>query len=134
MQRHKFPASQCRIRPSLGEGSLSNSPFAATKNPGVQIPHCSAASSRKACCNGWRPSVVAIPSTVSTVFPSTSGPSTKHESTILPSTLTVQAPQFPSRQPSFVPVSPISSRSVSRRLMYGGTSNSCSWPLIVVVT
>ena len=56
------------------------------------MPHCSAASSKNACCNGCNPSAVAMPSTVSTDLPLISAPRTKHESTMRPSSETVQAP------------------------------------------
>ncbi len=50
-------------------------------------------------------------------------------STGTPSSCTVQAPQWPSAQAIFVPVSPRSSRSVSASVCPTGASNECSWPL-----
>ena len=39
-----------------------------------------------------------------TVAPSASTPSIRHESTLIPSTMTVHAPHSPTRQHSFVPI------------------------------
>ena len=63
------------------------------------MPHCSAASSRKAFCSGesWSPS--AMPSTVPTSEPSTSAAITRQALTIRPSSFTQQAPQLPLLQP-----------------------------------
>jgi hypothetical protein len=47
---------------------------------------------------------------------------------------TLHAPQFPSLQPSFVPVRPMLSRRTSSRLWRGSQMNSVSSPLIVVLT
>ena len=54
MQRHKLPANQCRTSCSEGLGLWSSRALEATKNPGVQMPHCSAACSRNFCCTGCR--------------------------------------------------------------------------------
>ena len=90
--------------------------------PGVQIPHCAAPWSRKA---SWRVSseprsraASDRPSTVRTIRPSTWQIGTRQASTTWPSRSTEQAPHSPSPQPSFVPVSPRSSRrtSSSRRM------------------
>src|SRR3954468_21744364 len=54
-----------------------------------------------------------------------------HESVGTPSTRTVHAPQCPSLQAIFVPVSPSSSRSVSASDVPTGTSMSKRPPLIV---
>src|SRR5688572_25723817 len=51
--------------------------------------------------------------------PCTCATGTRHEFTASPSTSTVHAPHSPSPQPSFVPVSPHSSRSTSRRRVSG---------------
>src|SRR5215213_5938840 len=56
-----------------------------------------------------------------------------HESVGTPSTRTVQAPQCPSLQAIFVPVSPSSSRSVSASDVPTGTSTSKRPPLIVTL-
>ena len=43
----------------------------------------------------------------------------------------VQAPQTPTPQPNFVPVSPNESRSTQSNGVSGSTSSSRSWPLTV---
>src|SRR5262249_19077006 len=103
-------------------------------NPGVQKPHCSAACSRNFCCTGCNLSPSAIPSIVVILRPSASGPSIKHEQTMLPSQMTVQAPQSPELQPSLLPVRLSSSRSTSSMVCCGSQRNSTGSPLIVVDT
>ena len=71
---------------------------------------------------------------VSMFAPSASTPSTRQEVTIRPSMLTVQAPQFPSLQPSLVPVRPISSLRHSSKLCLGSHRKSTCSPFIVVCT
>ena len=78
--------------------------LAATKKPGVQIPHCSAAYSRKRCWSGCSRSPWAMPSMVSTDRPCASAPSTRQEQTSRPSSMTLHAPQSPEPQPSLLPV------------------------------
>src|SRR6202011_1163413 len=119
VQRHRLPASQWRTSASVGFGFFSRSARAATMNPGVQMPHCSAACSRNFCCNGCNPWGLAIPSMVVTFRPWTSTPRTQQEFTSLPSRMTLQAPQLPLLQPSLVPVRRSSSRRTSRRLWRG---------------
>ena len=89
--------------------SRSTSATALTICPGVQKPHCSASSRTNACTIGWsrRPSIVV------TFAASTLCTSVMHDSVGTPSTSTVQAPQCPSAQATFVPVSDSSSRSAS---------------------
>ena len=53
---------------------------------------------------------------------------------MVPSTMTVQAPQSPVAQPSLVPLSINSSRSTSSSVCCGSHRNSYSSPLTVVVT
>jgi hypothetical protein len=93
--------------------------------PGVQMPHCAPLNSANACCSGWSsPS----PSMVVTSAPSTWATGIRHEQTGSPSTSTVHAPHSPSPQPSFVPVSPRSSRSTSSKRLRPGTRSSRSRP------
>ena len=89
--------------------------------PGMQKPHCTAPVSRKACWSGWSRPPAASPSTVVTLAPSASTARTRHESTLTSSSSTVHAPHSPTRQHSFVPVSPRSSRSTSRSVWCGAT-------------
>src|SRR5215469_158200 len=103
-------------------------------NPGVQKPHCSAACSRNFCCTGCSFSPSAIPSTVVILWPSASAPSIRHEQTMWPSTMTVQAPQSPELQPSLLPVRLSSSRNTSSKVCCGSQRNSTGSPLITVVT
>src|SRR5690349_8245064 len=103
-------------------------------NPGVQKPHCRAACSRNFCCTGWSLSPCAMPSTVVILWPSASAPSIRHEQTILPSQITVQAPQSPELQPSLLPVRFSSSRSTSSKVCCGSQRNSTGSPLMVVDT
>ncbi len=97
----------------------------------MQNPHCAAPVSRNASWSGSRRSPAASPSTVVTAAPSASTPSIRHESTLSPSTMTVHAPHSPTRQHSFVPVSPRSSRSISRSVWCGSTSTVRPRPLTV---
>src|SRR5215467_2789641 len=101
-------------------------------NPGVQIPHCKAACSRNFCCRGCSFDGVASPSMVDTSLPAVSTARTRQESTRTPSSNTLQAPQLPLLHPSFVPVSPRSSRSTSNRLCRDSQRKSTSSPLIRV--
>src|SRR6516165_8485744 len=102
--------------------------------PGVQNPHCSAACSRNFCCTGCSLSPWAMPSTVVMPRPSASAPSIRHEQTILPSQMTVQAPQSPELQPSLLPVRLSSSRSTSSKVCCGSQRNSTGSPLMMVDT
>src|SRR5262245_48614557 len=103
-------------------------------NPGVQKPHCRAACSRNFCCTGCSLSPSAMPSTVVILRPSASAPSIRHEQTILPSQMTVHAPQSPELQPSLLPVRLSSSRSTSSKVCCGSQRNSTGSPLMVVAT
>src|SRR5262245_16984600 len=98
------------------------------------MPHCRAACSRNFCCNGCRPSGLAMPSIVVTSCPDASTPSTQHELTRTPSRMTLQAPQLPLLHPSLLPVSPRTSRSTSNKLWRGSHRNSTSSPLSRVCT
>src|SRR6516225_704452 len=103
-------------------------------NPGVQKPHCNAACSRNFCCTECNFSPSAMPSTVVILRPSASAPSIRHEHTMWPSTMTVQAPQSPELQPSLLPVRLSSSRSTSSKVCCGSQRNSTGSPLMTVVT
>src|SRR6516165_9473461 len=103
-------------------------------NPGVQKPHCNAACSRNFCCTGCNFSPSAMPSTVVILRPSASAPSIRHEQTMWPSTMTVQAPQSPELQPSLLPVRLSSSRSTSSNVCCGSQRNSMGSPLMIVET
>src|SRR5688572_6420181 len=102
--------------------------------PGVQMPHCEPLSSRNVRCKGCSSLPLAMPSMVSTSAPSASTASTRHEQTMTPSIMTVQAPQSPVPQPSLVPVSVSVSRSTSSSVCCGSQRYSYSSPLTVVVT
>src|SRR3954453_20813579 len=115
----------CRMCSGVGSGSASTSAAADTICPGVQKPHWSASARTKASTSGWsrRPSIV-VTSRSPTVWTSV-----MHESTGTPSSCTVQAPQWPSAQAIFVPVSPSSSRRVSASVVPTGTSTRWAPPL-----
>ena len=85
-------------------------------------------------CNGCSLSPVAMPSMVSMRRPAASAPSTRHEHTNRPSTMTLHAPQSPVPQPSLAPMSPRWSRSTSSSVSSNWHRNSTSSPLIVVET
>src|SRR4051812_22307194 len=119
---------------SLGFGFCSSRALDDIRKPGVQIPHCSAASSRNACFSGCSLSAVARPSTVVRSAPVTSAARTQQELTRRPSMITAQAPQLPLLQPSLAPVRNRRSRSASRRLSRSSARNCCSSPLMVALT
>src|SRR5713226_7042577 len=98
------------------------------------MPHCNAACSRNFCCSTCRPLGPARPSIVLIFLPCASTASIRHEQADRPSTITVQAPQSPVRQPSLLPVSSSSSRRTSSRLSRGSQRNSTVSPLSVVST
>jgi len=97
--------------------------------PGVQYPHWSASWAMKASCSGCSASPRASPSMVTTSCPATSRTATRHERTASPSTRTVQAPQVPSPQPYFVPVSPRSARRTQSSVRPPSTSSATGRPL-----
>src|SRR3989338_7893663 len=69
-----------------------------------------------------------MPSTVFTSRRSHATPSTRQESTGIPSTSTVQVPHSPSSQPCLVPVRPRSSRRTSRSVLWGAKETWVSSP------
>ena len=52
VQRQITPASASLMARSSGSGLVFSRPMALMIRPGVQTPHCTAPSSRKACCSG----------------------------------------------------------------------------------
>src|SRR5204863_5910982 len=106
-QRHRLPAMACRMRSGVGSGSASTSAAAETIWPGVQKPHWSASERTNASTSGWSRS----PSIVVTSRSPTVCTSVMHASAGSPASSTVQAPQWPSAAATFVPISPMSSRS-----------------------
>src|SRR5918999_5270861 len=114
-----------RISSRLGDGFAATSAAAETICPGVQKPHWSASARTKASTSGWSCS----PSIVVTSPGPTVWTSVRQESTGTPSSCTVQAPQCPSLQATFVPVSPSSSRSTSASEVPTAASTACASPL-----
>src|SRR5581483_3290468 len=74
-----------------------------------------------ACCTGWSAPSAARPSIVVMCPPATAPTVVVQERRGWPSTSTVQAPQSPSPQPYFVPVSPASNRMKLSRLRWGSS-------------
>src|SRR5207302_9079798 len=105
-QRQRFPAIACRISSFDGLGFAATSALADTIWPGVQKPHCSASAATNASTSGWSRS----PSIVVTSRSPTVWTSVMQESVGTPLSCTVQAPQCPSPQATFVPVRPRSAR------------------------
>src|SRR5207249_4912501 len=129
MQRLAARAS--RISSALGAGLRASSSWASTIMPGVQKPHCSPWHARKASCNGLRPSAGVRPSIVVTAAPSHCTASSRQARALQPSRSTVQAPHTPCSQPTWVPVSPRSSRRKSLSERRGSISRSTTTPLTV---
>src|SRR5437870_5955245 len=69
-----------------------------------------------------------MPSTVFTRRPAQARPSSRQESTGVPSSSTVQVPHSPSSQPCFVPVKARSSRSTSSSVLCGAKATSTGSP------
>jgi len=120
---HKFP-SMARSAPARSNSlGSANHEVKAMMNPGVQNPHWLAFSSRNARITGVRPPEVPSirPSRVIRCLPLSSPRASKHEGTARyrswPAAYspinTAHAPQSPSRQPSFVAISPSSPRIMS---------------------
>ena len=119
-QRQRFPAHGVTDLVAAWFGSRPTSAEAETIWPGVQKPHWSASARTNASTSGWSrsPSIV-VTSRLPTVWASV-----MHESAGVPSSRTVHAPQCPSPQAIFVPVSPRSSRSVSASVFRTGPSTA----------
>ena len=92
--------------------------------PGVQKPHWRPCWSQNACWSGWSVAPLAIPSIVVISWPSAWTASIVQHFALAPSTWTVQAPQLLVSQPTWVPVSPKSSRSRWTSSRRGSTSAS----------
>src|SRR4029077_17850194 len=109
-QRQMFPAIACRISSRVGSGFAATSAAAETTWPGVQKPHWTASVRTNASTRGCsrNPSIVVT-------SPSTVWASVMHDSLGTPSIWMVQAPQCPSLQAIFVPVSPSCSRKTCAR-------------------
>src|SRR4030095_5241586 len=129
MQR--LPESASRICFAEGAGFSRRSSVAATIIPGVQKPHCIAWVSQKACWRGRRPSGGVRPSMVVTLAPSSCTAKRRQLRALAPSTKTVQAPQTPCSQPTWVPVSPRYCRRKSASAWRTATSRSTAPPLTV---
>src|SRR5215208_2370935 len=99
--------------------------------PGVQKPHCTAPWATNDCRTVSACLLFARPSIVVSSQPSQSSANNRHELTERPSTMIVQAPHSPSPHPYFVPVSPITSRSIDSALMPAPTVAVCFTPLRV---
>ena len=134
VQRHRLPESASRISSSVGSDVRRRRSAAATTNPGVQKPHCTAPASANASWTGWRAPSAASPSTVTTSCPSACAASTRHEQTSSPSRRTEHEPHSPCSQAFFDPGSASRSRSVVRRLSPAQTSVSWRSPFTVIST
>src|SRR6185295_9473290 len=97
--------------------------------PGVQKPHWRPWHSQNPCWTGWRSPFFASPSMVVTSAPSAWTASIVHDFTAWPSTSTVHAPQREVSQPTWVPVSPQTSRRNWTSRSRGSTSRSVLVPL-----
>src|ERR1700682_4338445 len=134
VQRQRLPSSPTRISRSVGFGLRSSSCLAAMIIPGVQKPHCRPCSSQNACCRGCKVVPLARPSMVVISAPSAWTAKMVQDLTLCPSTSTVHAPQLLVPQPTWVPVSPASSRMYCTSSSRGSTSCSCLAPLMVTAT
>ena len=123
-----------RISSSVGSGFSPSSQADCMIIPGVQKPHWRPCWSQNACWSGWRVAPSAIPSIVLISRPSAWTASIVQDLALWPSTWTVQAPQLLVSQPTWVPVSPRSSRRKWTRSRRGSTSASCAAPLTVTET
>ena len=86
----------------------------------MQKPHCTAPLSRNAAWSGESTPPSARPSTVRISEPSASTARTRQESTVRPSTITVQAPHSPTRQHSLAPVrAEVVAQDVEQRVVRG---------------
>ena len=127
--RQRFPATASRIAARVGFGFWSRRTLQDRIIPDVQKPHWSASAAMKASCSGVRRPSAASPSIVVIGLPAASCASVRHEQTVLPSRRTVQAPQAPRPQTTFVPVRPIRSRSASASVTRGSTESRWTEPL-----
>ena len=112
-------------------GRAARSASAAMSIPGVQMPHCAAPWARNAAWRSLRRAVRRRPAPrpSRSSAPSTCAAGTRHDTAWRPSSRTVHAPQSPASQPTFVPVSPRSSRRTSDRRRIGSTATRDARPL-----
>ncbi len=82
--------------------------------PGVQIPHCAPPHRTNAAWTGASSPSAQAPRPSRRLAHRPGPTATRQEQTASPSSRTVQAPQSPASQPTFVPVSPRSSRRAPR--------------------
>src|SRR5947199_7014331 len=115
-----------RISYRAGRGFAGTSGEGETTCPGVQKPHWTASVRTNAWTRGWSRS----PSIVVTSRSPTVWTSVMQESAATPSSCTVQAPQCPSPQATFVPVRPRSSRNTCPSDRPTGASYSYVPPLM----
>src|SRR4051794_40364593 len=99
--------------------------------PGGQKPHWMAPAAAKALNRRTPIGSLASPSTVVTSAPCTDPTVARQAQTVLPSTITVQAPHSPSPHPYLVPRKPSSSRTTVRSGVRGSTWQSRTAPLTV---
>src|SRR5450756_2369989 len=135
VQRQRLPEIAARASASVGSGLSCRYAVMVVRKPGVQNPHCSPWHSMKACCTGLIV-VAPVPSanraSPSTVVISWSWAVTanmRQERIGVPSIRTVQAPQTPCSQPTWVPVRRRSCRRKSDRSLRAGADAVCITPL-----
>ena len=121
-QRQMTPDMACWICASLARGLRSSSALAVRTTPLRQKPHCAACSSMKAFCSGCGCSMVPMPASVVTSFCPTALTGVMQERIAWPFMMTVQAPHWPSPQPSLGPLSWRSSLSTYSSGVEGSTS------------
>src|SRR3989442_7637033 len=128
-----LPESAQRISSSVGSCFSFNSARLVSIIPGVQKPHWSPCSCLKAAWIGCSRPPAASASTVVTCWPSAWTASMVQDFTGVPSTSTVQAPQWVVSHPMWVPVSLSLSRKKCTRRSRGSTSALLFSPLTVTV-
>src|SRR5215472_16006459 len=101
VHRHRLPSRLSRTCCSVGSGFCAIRLTAASTMPGVQNPHCSPCSARKARWTGCSSPGGARPSVVTTSCPAACTVSTVHDLTDSPSSSTVHAPLEVVSQPTF---------------------------------
>ena len=110
-------------------GVVSSSSTAVISIPGVQKPHCRPCFSQNASCSGCMSSALPSPSMVRISAPAAWTASMRQERALSPLTSTVQAPQTPCSQPTWVPVSPRPSRRKSLSSVRGSHAAARRSPL-----
>ena len=102
-----------------------------TSMPGVQYPHCSALRATNSRCRSAMALRSVSPSMVSTMAPSACTASIRQLRTERPSIMTLQAPQTPCSQPTWVPVRRSVWRRKSARCRRAATEAQTGLPLSV---